>query len=94
MAAIFISTEPLGGSPSIWAMPPNMNKVTDRMRMPWRIATTACASSCSSIEAKKRRAVTRAFAQFAAAGRSGPVWGKYPTASVHVRSAKTRNQLK
>jgi hypothetical protein len=53
-----------------------MNRVIDRVRRPWRRATTACPSSWSTIETKKRSDATRPFAQEEEAGRSGDCAGK------------------
>ena len=57
-AAIKNSARADGGSRVRFATPPSRKSVIDETDMRKRRATSECASSCASTDAKKRRAVT------------------------------------
>ena len=68
-SAIRKSAAAVGGSPSNSVIPPSIHKLIDRTLTPLRIATSACASSWASSEARKSRPTTMATVQYTA-GRS------------------------
>ena len=63
----------VGGSAasrSIWAIPPSAKSVIDRTGKPRLRATSACASSCTTIDTKNSRAVRIDAAQIMPSGQA------------------------
>ncbi len=81
----------VGASSRRRAAPPSIHRVMPSTWTPLRRATTACASSCASSEARKTTAASRASAQYTTAGWPGWASGNRPRASATVtRATMTR----
>src|SRR5690606_22751205 len=85
--AIMASARGFAGAAVCSAAPPNSHRTTRRVGTPWRRATNAWASSCTTTEARKASATASPPNQYRTEGSSGAVTGSSFSARIVVKTA-------